>query len=484
MLTLSIVPIANLVGKEITMKNIKNLYSTDVIESLFNRVMVPWGISTNPEQVVVGDDRWLFLGDKYVNTRTMSRKAGDNKDIIIASEAITSAQTAWRVWMKENGVTDYRLLIGPNKGTVYSEFVPNWAKPSSISITDTLYAKDVNSVYVDVRQRLKQAKQSFRTYYRTDTHWNDYGAGIAHQEFFKSIAKNDKQLIPLDPSVYAQISKSDRSGGDLASFLKLENSEQEETAITAIAAQKIEHLIYDFNKSTLVYQGNNAFFGSMNDLYLIDTPTAVNDRKVLWLSDSFGTAQSQYMTASFSQVLKVHWGEMVGKEKLRALVKRWKPDYVFVTVVEREAFSATFKVYPPLTPATEIKPVTETVVLEPVKLHQVEAQGASYAVKGNDPFLIYDFKEPVKGRDIPVLTFSIKCLKPIISIPVQIFWRSTKQDFSAENNIRFNAIQGINQIQVPHWLNQQNLTGIRIDLDGEVNCRDFTQEHVTLGHFQ
>ena len=482
-LMLAIIPISNLVVKGVTRESIKDLYSIDIFESILNRVLVAQGISMNSYQVIVGNDRWFFLGDRYAKTRTMSRKSGKSKDIIEASRTLSNAQTAWRFWMKAHGVDEYSILIGPNKSTIYPEHTPKWAQPLGTSITDTLYAADVNNVYVDARESLKKSKHLVRGYYRTDTHWNNYGAGVAHQEFLRKLSLNHPDLTLLKSEAYAQTSTYPMAGGDLSSFLKIEAIEKDTMVVTAIEEQGIERFMYDFNSKELVYQGEGALFGDMNSMFLIKTPSALNDKKVLWLSDSFGTAQSQYMTASFNNVLKVHWGEMSGKDKLIDSVKSWKPNYVLVTVVEREVFSDAFKLFPPIILSNEAQQVTKKVDLQPVKLHQVKNNNARYTVDGVDPFLIYDFKNAIDGSKIPVLSFNINCLKPLASIPTQVFWRSLDQDFSAQNNIRFNAVQGDNQIQVPHWINQKNMTGIRIDLDGETECVEFSQTNVVLGNY-
>jgi hypothetical protein len=104
------------------------------------------------------------------------------------------------------------------------------------------------------------------------------------------------------------------------------------------------HAIYDFRNATLLYEGDNPLHGNMSDLNLIQTPKALNNKRVLWLSDSFGSALAPYLTATFTQVLKQHWKSLAGTEDLKALVKDWKPDYVFVTVVERASLSEEFAI--------------------------------------------------------------------------------------------------------------------------------------------
>ena len=70
--------------------------------------------------------------------------------------------------------------------------------------------------------------------------------------------------------------------------------------------------------------------------------------RVLWLRDSFGAALEPWMAATFSDTLQMHWREALqSPDVLAALVEQWKPDYVFVTVVERDARVVAFTRGPP-----------------------------------------------------------------------------------------------------------------------------------------
>ena len=77
------------------------------------------------------------------------------------------------------------------------------------------------------------------------------------------------------------------------------------------------------------------------------TEGALNNKKVLWLRDSFGSAMSQLMALTFSDVLEVH-NDMKLDARFAQLVEDWKPDYVFVTVVERTFKAVPFTSDPPL----------------------------------------------------------------------------------------------------------------------------------------
>jgi len=344
-LGLSVLPVVNMLNQKVKLDNIKNLYSSDFVESILNGLLIDQGISIDPEQVIIGKERWFFLGDRYDEIITNFRKGGNQSEIERSNTDIVKAQLAWKVWLESEGVKSYKILIGPNKSTVYSELVPDWAQ-SSTSISDTLFSNDENDIFVDVRDELKSNKAVFPVYYRTNTHWNYYGGGIAYKKFFNSIKPKEKHLNYPDANWYRVSHTNQVANGDLAGFLKVKSREINLDPITEAVELPLEHIIYDFHKNEEINRVKKHFFGNARSLYLINTPNALNDKKVLWLSDSFGEALSPYMTASFTHVLKTHWDQLLGTKKLEELVRDWKPDYVFITAVERNIINDKFKAHP------------------------------------------------------------------------------------------------------------------------------------------
>ncbi|MFZ4215766.1 hypothetical protein ACOZB2_30905, partial [Pantoea endophytica] len=75
---------------------------------------------------------------------------------------------------------------------------------------------------------------------------------------------------------------------------------------------------------------------------LIKSPNALNNKKVVWLRDSFGTAMSRLMAVTFSETLQIHHAR-VTPEKIKEIILNYKPDYVIVTVVERDSMGKVFQ---------------------------------------------------------------------------------------------------------------------------------------------
>lgn len=58
--------------------------------------------------------------------------------------------------------------------------------------------------------------------------------------------------------------------------------------------------------------------------------------------DSFGTAMSRMMAQTFSETLQIHHGR-VKPSDIKKIITDYKPEYVIVTVVERNSMSKMFK---------------------------------------------------------------------------------------------------------------------------------------------
>ncbi len=189
---------------------------------LFNVSPVP--------RVVLGKDGWLFMArqekglnsvDYYRNLRPLRVEELEQWKQILEER---------QQWLAARGI-HYVFLIAPNKHTIYGEFMPDeMGKCSSRSRLDQLadYLKAHSSVpLLDIRQALINAKKNYPVYSRTDSHWNDYGAYIAHREIIAGLAGLFKEDFghakPLPLSRF-KIAYKEKAGGDLAAMLALQET--------------------------------------------------------------------------------------------------------------------------------------------------------------------------------------------------------------------------------------------------------------------
>ena len=127
-----------------------------------------------------GQEGWLFLGNAYNDTVAKLKLASSPAPANIEREANLFANLADAA---ETANTSVVLLIGPNKSTLYPEYVPSEIEPSErryVSYFTERLDAIANMTVVDPVEDLLRTKESAGLlYYRTDTHWNNKGAFLA-----------------------------------------------------------------------------------------------------------------------------------------------------------------------------------------------------------------------------------------------------------------------------------------------------------------
>lgn len=324
------------------------LYNMDFSLSWISKALYPLGISVKPKQVIIGRDAWLYLGDEDAKTLTVDRTPPTEADRALGKQ-IGSAARAWDAYLSGKGIKLFRIMVGPNKSSIYADYLPAWAKPPSPNVADTLFAGTGEIRYIDLRKPLLAARAGQREalYYKADTHWNSLGAGIAFCAFSRQVADAAPELKWLPESVYEVIRVDTKAGGDLANFLRIRDLPDTEP-IVRISNLPVQTTQLNLHTKTATHFDGNPMIGTPMKPLLVTSEGALNNKKVLWLRDSFGTAMAPYMAATFSDVLQLHWQEgLKSPEQFAQLIDEFKPDYVFVTVVERDSRAKIFATYPP-----------------------------------------------------------------------------------------------------------------------------------------
>ena len=464
------------------------LYNFDFASALLGRVFYSHGISTNPTQVFIGKDDWLYLGEQYEKTVT-SRRHQPTLEDLETSRIVAGATKSWDQWLNVKGVSMFRVMLGPDKNTVYPEFLPDWAQQASKSSTDTLLANDRNGLYVDTRNALRTAKARFSEslYYKTDTHWNSLGAWVAFRAFEAEIARGAPGLRLLSDNDVRISKVSERQGGDLAKFLRLkETLRDSEVVVDILSEHPIETEQYEFDTGRLKKAGGNPQIHTARQPLLVKSKHALNDKKVLWLRDSFGTAMAPFMAATFSETLQIHY-ETADTALLARLVETFKPDYVFVTVVERAARRKRFGSVPPLITSSE-KPDDFTSVSHgmPTGTHDLvkTRNSEAYRVAGADPYLTFSLDHPVHAREASQLVLELNCGEKMGPVQVQVSWHAAGRPFSEANSVRFATQPGttaINLSPLSSWAQAGAVTDIRVDIDSASACPVVAINNIELG---
>jgi hypothetical protein len=174
-------------------------------------------------KVVIGKAGWLFLGNhnKYFDEVDYYRNV---KPFTFGELRRWQAQLeARRNWLRRRGI-QYIFTVAPNKSTIYPEYMPDAIrKIHSASRLDQLIAhmeKHSTVRVLDLRPALREAKKVRPAYYRTDTHWNDWGAYVAYREIIACLQPHFAAARPRSPDAYA-LTPSEFRNGDLALMISL-----------------------------------------------------------------------------------------------------------------------------------------------------------------------------------------------------------------------------------------------------------------------
>jgi alginate O-acetyltransferase complex protein AlgJ len=176
--------------------------------------------SSNPK-VMIGVDEWLF----YVNP-----VEGNSLEDYRRNDPLTLDELRnWKigleekhVWLKQQGIL-YLFIVMPDKHSIYPEYMPEHIRQVGTQTRlDQLidYMKNSEVPVLDLRPTLLQAKQQGQIFYKTDTHWNDFGAAIAQYEILRAIQKFYPNLNPRNYS-WQDFRLTEYKSGDIANMLNI-----------------------------------------------------------------------------------------------------------------------------------------------------------------------------------------------------------------------------------------------------------------------
>lgn len=463
------------------------LYNIDFLLPVVGGVYESLGISINPGQVVLGKDGWFFLGDDHAQSISIKR-TGVTSQNLPAVEAVVKNGVAWQRWLALHGVKQYRVLIGPDKDSIYPEYLPDWAAHTGPSVSTALLKLAGPDLYVDAFTPLLQSKNKYPPlYFKTDTHWNRLGAWVAFNALSESLGRAEPQLRWPDPSLVKVDKIVKIPGGDLSRFQRVERWTHDHDVVLNDGNLKgLSVELIDYATSTSKSLGRNEPLEAPRKPLLVVSKGALNDKRVLWLRDSFGISLSPFIAQTFSQVLQVHY-ESVDGSQFAELVESFKPDYVIFSAVERVSRMGLFLAPPPA--FTVINNKARFVPLSDGQISSVNDLTSDpagiYKVTGGDPFVVASMKSTVTGAQANYLTFDLRCQNTVAEkFPVQIFWSTPAKGFNEADSATFFVRQGVTSIDISTakgWPRAEAIREVRLDIVDTATCPEFSIKDVALG---
>jgi hypothetical protein len=253
-------------------------------------------------QAVVGKDGWL----EYTRSRNLD---GYQNAIGTTPKALKNTQQKVQELYEELRKKNITLIlvIPPNKATIYPDKLPNEIQKlnpqSKLEIFTAYLQQHGPPVLVDLRPALLNGREQRDVYYKTDTHWNQYGAFIGYAEIMKELSKTYPQLAPR-------------------------NIEDFNITISRPGARDISRIIGATNllEPVIVF--------SPKKKETLASPTA-NLPVLLMYMDSFGNRMKDFISRHFGKATFIPIGSNNRKMSFSKTLDTIKPNIVIVELVER-----------------------------------------------------------------------------------------------------------------------------------------------------
>lgn len=264
-------------------------------------------VSSN-NRVIVGEDGWLFYNSDGANDGiTISElrhiNEHDDKEISEIKNKIITTKNK----LKEKDIDLYVWVIS-NKEDVYSEYLPkaiNINKSGYENRVEKLIKNGNEAEIIYVKDELLNGKKKYNTYYKYDTHWNDYGAYLGVKKLMSNIDSNYQMSdVKID---YVQ------HGGDLARMNLMHNLANKEPTNVGFL------------------EGVSANCKNKENIKICSS-NGTNSDTILVIGDSFREASVQYLSKVYKKSIFIH--RDIFK---KSFIKKYNPDIIVYESVERYA---------------------------------------------------------------------------------------------------------------------------------------------------
>lgn len=251
------------------------------------------------DQVLVGEDGWLFYHEElsdYTGTNNTAATADRYMAILKQIDA----------WCKERDI-QFVFAVGPNKSSIYSEYMPGYVKQTEVSLLDTLMerAEQEGLLMICPKQELLAHKNEQELYMRLDTHWNPLGSRYMLDQLTDALGLPARD-IPVSQTI--------TPGGDLKEMLAIGD-----LGVSSVTAQ--------------VPLAEGAVIEAIPNTSHVNLQSENTDSFVCY-RDSFSIALLDYYSYYFNG--PVYWSFNMNFDHVESL----KPKYLILECVERYLPSA------------------------------------------------------------------------------------------------------------------------------------------------
>ena len=257
-----------------------------------------------PFNVIKGQTGWYFLGNNYYNT--LNDAFGNDSFSTNELTTIKNNLLSINSYLKSKHIAFYVVVV-PNKNSIYKEHLPYKLKQKStklITLQHQLGNTDIS--FINLTEHLKSAKSQQQLYYKTDSHWNTFGAFIGYEKMMDHF--QNKFSVEANIISDYKIETDFEIYGDLTRLLKINIPEN------SIYVKKInDNLSEDYTKPILRYSNG------------------INDIKLLMFRDSFANNLIPFLNDTFGETLYLK--DYTINENL---IEKEKPNIIILQIAERK----------------------------------------------------------------------------------------------------------------------------------------------------
>lgn len=278
-----------------------------------------FGTSAKRESVLVGKDGFLFLGNNESNiiNETLGLDLFSNEEVRQIQKRMSEASS----WLHKNDIQFY-MMVAPNKHTIYPEKLPfkvDANRRTKIDQITRIVSKMKHITWIEMEKNLMRAKKREPIYYKTDTHWNTFGAYFAYRNIMNVLNKDFPGEFGPIPLKKMKRRENERRMLGLPRMLDYPINETcNEVKIPKARSKAKEQA------------------PKLNVQHLRSTKAEVRykvpkkKRKAVVFRDSFSSALSNFLKEHFEEVVFI-WTSTLDKK----IILKEKPDIVIYEVVER-----------------------------------------------------------------------------------------------------------------------------------------------------
>lgn len=274
-----------------------------------------------PHKVINVSDGWKFLGDNFSNVLSESKGIINfsKKEIDTLKKKLVNRME----WCQTNNIKFY-LAVPPNKHSVYGELIPiaKSNKSTKMQQLDSL-ASAIGLNFINLGSKFSKHKSTHQLYFKTDTHWNDYGGFYGFKSTIEAIKKDFKDTNFKDFTLSdMEETIGNKDIGDLNKMLMLKKDEpytflKFKTPETAIQLEKKLEVRKGYHNDPSIFENR--------------TKSETNDLKILIFHDSYMGFYSKYLKENFGSSVFI-WDFVLDKE----LILNEKPDILYHEILERD----------------------------------------------------------------------------------------------------------------------------------------------------